>query len=112
MHKLFIILQIFVIFRYDVYTSPMTPATGLDITTNTNEAYNLVTRGGGGGGGRQGVQPRSVLSQQVGKSHKDSYEVPAPPHYCSPGRAREWPEQLLGQPVEEGKKEREGRRRR
>ena len=61
----------------------MTPATGLDITTNTNEAYNLVTQGGGEGGGgggeRQGVQPRSVLSQQVGKSHKDSYEVPAPP---------------------------------
>ena len=85
MHKLFIILQIFVIFRYDVYTTPMTPATGLDITTNTNEAYNLVTQGGGeggrggGGGGRQGVQPRSVLSQQVGRSHKDSYEVPAPP---------------------------------
>ena len=57
----------------------MTPATGLDITTNTNEAYNLVTLGGGGGGGRQGVQPRSVLSQQVGRSHNDSYEVPAPP---------------------------------
>ena len=78
-----------------MYTTPMTPATGLDITTNTNEAYNLVTQGGGeggrgggggggrggegGGGGRQGVQPRSVLSQQVGRSHKDSYEVPAPP---------------------------------
>ena len=46
-----------------MYTTPipMTPATGLDITTNTNEAYNLVTqgggeggRGGGGGGGRGG----------------------------------------------------------
>ena len=56
----------------------MTPATGLDITTNTNEAYNLVTRGrgGGGGGGLQGIQHRS---QQVGGSHEDSHEVPAPP---------------------------------
>ena len=52
----------------------MTPATGLDITTNTNEAYNLVTRGGGGG--RQGIQPPS---QQVGGSHEGAYEVPAPP---------------------------------
>ena len=80
-----IILQIilFVIFRYD-------------ITTNTNEAYNLVTRGGGGGGGgrgggggggggrggeggrggRQGIQ---TPPQQVGGSHEDAYEVPAPP---------------------------------
>ena len=58
-----------------MYTTPMTCATRLDITTNTNEAYNLLTRGGG----RQGVQPRSVLSQQVGRSHKDSYEVPSPP---------------------------------
>ena len=79
--------------------------TGLDITTNTNEAYNHLTRGGG----RQGVQPRSILSQQLGtKIHMKCL----PPHYCSPGRARERPEQLLGQPVEEGKKEREGRRRR
>ena len=81
----------------------MTPATGLDITTNTNEAYNLVTRGGGegggeggggrerggeggggrerggegGGGGRRGIQLRSAFSQQVGRSHKKEYEVPA-----------------------------------
>ena len=54
----------------------MTPDTGLDITTNTNEAYNLVTRVEGGGGVFQGIQHRS---QQVGESHKDSHEVPAPP---------------------------------
>ena len=44
-HKFVIVLQIilFVIFRYD-------------ITTNTNEAYNLVTRGGGGGGGGGGEE--------------------------------------------------------
>ena len=87
-HKFVIILQIFGIFRYDAYTIPMTPATRLDITTNANETYNLVTQGGvggGGGGGRggeggqQGIQPRSALSQQAGGSHEDAYDIPAPP---------------------------------
>ena len=57
----------------------MTPITGLDVTTNTNEAYNPITRGGGGGGGggrQQGIQPRS---QQVRGSHEDADVVPAPP---------------------------------
>ena len=77
-HKFVIILQIIlcVFFRYDAYTIPMTPATVLDITTNTNEAYNLVTRGGGGGGRQQEIEPPS---QQVGGSHEDAYEEPFPP---------------------------------
>ena len=76
----------------------MTPATGLDITINTNEAYNIVTRGEGGGGGgggrrgggggRQGIQPPP---QQVGGSHEDAYEVPDPPP-LQPASTREGPE--------------------
>ena len=59
----------------------MTPATALDITTNTNETYNFSTREEGEGGGRPGIQPRSVLSQQTefGGSHEYEYVVSATP---------------------------------
>ena len=59
-----------------------------------------------GEGGGQGIQPPS---QQVGGSHEDAYEVPAP-HHCSPASTREEPDQLLGQPVGEWEREGEGER--
>ena len=52
---------------YHAYTRPMTPVTGVEISTDVNTAYNLVTQGGGGrvelgqggigggGGGREGM---------------------------------------------------------
>ena len=76
-------------FRYDSYL-PMSPVTGLHITTNTNTAYNLGTQRGvysgrrGRGRGRRkagDIQPRSAFLQQsdLEGSHEEEYDVPKPP---------------------------------